>query len=172
MKSLKNFDKIKDNKNKYMENNVKIAKDLSTGIINKMFGEDRFDVSFEEGNGILKVNVGGQDVSFLIGQHGKNLLALQFLIRQMYVNTTGDFEESLKLVIDIDGYKEKRVEKLKSFADNAVQKAKEINSEVSLPIMTSYERFIIHDYIAQTYPEVQTLSVGEEPNRKIVVSLK
>lgn len=117
----------------------------------------------------LKVNISGEGVSNIIGQQGKTLLALQHVIRHMYINITGDYEENLKIIIDIDGYKEKRLEKLKNLASSAAQKCISIQKEITLPSMTAYERHVIHDFIQTTYPELFTESVGAEPNRRIVI---
>lgn len=118
----------------------------------------------------LKIDITGEDVSYLIGQHGRTLLALQHVIRQMYINVAEDYTESLKLIIDVDGYKSKRIERIKDLAKNAVEKCRQLGREITLPSMSPYERHIVHSYIQENYPEIKTGSVGEEPNRKVVVS--
>ena len=117
----------------------------------------------------LKINIQGENPSYLIGYRGKSLFALQHIIRQMYVNTSEDFTEEIKIIIDVDGYKEKRLDSLKELAKTAVEKCISINKEIALPVMTPFERHVIHSYIQELFPNISTTSIGEDPNRKIVI---
>jgi spoIIIJ-associated protein len=117
----------------------------------------------------IKIDITGTGVSYLIGQHGKTLLSLQHLIRQIYINTTGDYEEAVKLIIDVDQYKQKRIERIKDIAAKAAEKCQSLGKEVTLPSMTPYERHIVHTHVQENFPELSSSSVGEEPNRKIVL---
>lgn len=154
-----------------MEKNIELLKKVVNDFFLLSF-KDSFNVEFSElSENQVKLNVTGDLVSYLIGQHGKNLLALQHIIRQMYMNESGDYEENLKIIIDVDGYKEKRLEKLKSFADKAIQEAQSTHADVALPTMSSYERFVIHEYVSQSYPDISTSSIGEEPNRRIIINV-
>lgn len=117
----------------------------------------------------IKIDITGKGVSYLIGQHGKTLLALQHLIRQIYINTTGDYEENVKLIIDIDQYKQKRIERIKDIARKAAEKCLAIGQEITLPSMTAYERHIVHTYVQENYPHISSGSVGEEPNRRVAL---
>jgi spoIIIJ-associated protein len=118
----------------------------------------------------IKIDITGNGVSYLIGQHGKTLLSLQHLIRQIYINTTGDYEEAVKLIIDIDQYKQKRIDRIKDLAMKSAEKCRAINREVTLPSMTAYERHIVHTFVQENYPDLNTASTGEEPNRRIVLT--
>jgi spoIIIJ-associated protein len=88
----------------------------------------------------------------------------------MYINSAEDFDENLKIIVDIDGYKTKRVEKLLQMAAETADQVKSSGKEIVMPSMSSYERFIIHDYVSANYPDLSTSSIGEEPDRKIIVS--
>lgn len=117
----------------------------------------------------LKIDIGGADVSYLIGQRGHTLLALQHVIRQMYINATGDYEENLKLIIDVDGYKSKRLDRIKDLARQAAEKCVQLDREITLPSMTPYERHVVHSFVQENFPQLSTISAGEEPNRKIIL---
>lgn len=133
--------------------------------------EDRYQVEFTDiSENELKVDITGDGVSYLIGQHGRTLLAFQLIVRQIYMNKTGDYSEELKIIIDIDNYKVKRVEKIKDFARNAAEKALSLNQEVTMPSMNAFERHIVHDFVNENYPQLKTGSVGEEPNRRVVLA--
>lgn len=147
-----------------------IVKQIVEDFLKLGFG-DRYNVQFTDiSENEIKVDITGDGVSYLIGQHGRTLLAFQLLIRQIYMNQTGDFDEELKIIIDIDDYKVKRTEKIKEFARNAAEKAISLNQEVTLPAMNAYERHIVHDFINEFFPDMQTGSVGEEPNRRVVLT--
>lgn len=144
-------------------------------IVNDLFEicfKDEFNVDFNlsEDQSEIKIDITGENVSYLIGQHGRNLISIQHLIRQMYINSTEDFDENLRIIVDIDDYKSKRVEKLTQFAAETADKVKSSGKEVVMPSMSSYERFIIHDYVSENYPSLSTSSIGEDPNRKIIIS--
>lgn len=148
---------------------VETVKKIVNEFLQKGFN-GRYSAEFTQlSDNEVKIDISGDGVSFLIGQHGRTLQAFQQIIRQMYMNETNDFSEDLKIIVDVDGYKDKRVEKLKELASNVAEKVKSIGQEISLPAMNAYERHIIHEYIQETYPDLKTGSVGEEPNRRVLV---
>ncbi len=133
--------------------------------------DDRYSVEFTDiSDHELKVDITGEGVSYLIGQHGRTLLALQLIIRQIYMNQTSDYTEDLKIIIDIDNYKVKRIDKIKDLARNSADKAISLGQEVTLPVMNAFERHIVHDFINEVYPTMKTGSIGEEPNRSVVLT--
>lgn len=147
-----------------------ILKNIVTELLEKGFG-DKYYVEFTDSDEYeLKIEIKGDEVSYLIGHYGRTLQALQLLIRQIYMNKTGDYSEDFKILIDIDGYKVKREEKIKEMAKHAAEKAISLGQAVTMPSMNSYERHIVHDYITSIYPDMQTGSVGEEPNRRVVLT--
>lgn len=147
-------------------------KNIVTTLLEKGFG-DKYYVEFSDtGENELRIEIKGDEVSYLIGQYGRTLMALQLIIRQIYMNQTEDYSEDLKILIDIDGYKAKREDKIKDMAKNAAEKAISLNQEITLPPMNSYERHIVHDYINELFPDMQTGSTGEEPNRRVVLTPK
>jgi spoIIIJ-associated protein len=117
----------------------------------------------------IKIDISGDPVSYLIGQHGRTLLSLQHIIRQIYINQTGDYNEELKLIIDVDGYKQKRIDRIKDLAKDTAEKCLQLGKEITMPSMSAFERHVIHDYVQENYPAVATSSIGEEPNRRVVL---
>jgi spoIIIJ-associated protein len=147
-----------------------ILKNIVNEFLEKGFRE-RYSAKFTDiSDTELKIDISGEGVSYLIGQYGRTLLALQLLIRQIYMNQTEDYSEDLKILIDIDDYKVKRIEKIKELAKNAADKSVSLNQEVTLPTMNAFERHVVHDYINEIYPDMKTGSIGEEPNRRVVLS--
>jgi spoIIIJ-associated protein len=151
-----------------MDNLIKVQEILDD-ILKNGFG-DRFTAEYTPlSETELKIDIRGEGVSYLIGQHGKTLLALQHLLRQMYMHASGDYTENLKIIVDVDGYKSKRLDRIKDLALNAVEKCKELGKEITMPSMTPYERHVVHTFIQENHPDVKTSSIGEEPNRRVVV---
>jgi spoIIIJ-associated protein len=151
-----------------MDNLLKVQELLDELLLKGFEGKYKAEYSPLSENE-LKIDITGEDVSYLIGQHGKTLLALQHIIRQMYINVSGDYTENLKLIVDVDGYKSKRIERIKELTKGAVEKSIQIGRDVTLPAMTPYERHVVHSYIQENYPDISTESTGEEPNRKVVI---
>ena len=106
--------------------------------------------------------------SILIGKNGKNVAALQLLIRQM-VNSK--LKEPLSIIIDVGNYKEKRARSIEYLAKKLAREAYKTKTEVTMDSMNSYERRIVHEVLAND-KYVYTESIGEEPNRKVVIKLK
>ncbi|MDR1088408.1 MAG: KH domain-containing protein [Coriobacteriales bacterium] len=122
---------------------------------------------YEGEEGELILDVVGADLAVLIGRYGKTLDALQFLIASM-VNKQIGFR--YPIVIDIEGYRNRRRQKLESMARSSAQRCIKSRSDVRMRPMTPYERRIIH-IILRNEHRVFTESEGEEPNRSVVIRL-
>lgn len=119
-------------------------------------------------SGSLSVDMKGEDMGILIGKRGQTLDALQYLANRV-ANKNQDGYVRVKL--DTENYRERREETLKNLAKNIAFKVKRSRKPVSLEPMNPYERRIIHATLqADSY--VTTHSEGEEPYRKVVVTLK
>ena len=119
----------------------------------------------EEGEENTKINVVTPNSYALIGHRGEMLDALQVLAGA--VANIGR-EEYKRVVVDCEGYREKREETLRRLANKLAEKAVRLGRKLSLEPMTPYERRIIHAALADS-TEVKTASEGKEPNRYIVV---
>ena len=80
-------------------------------------------------------------------------------------------EHRVRVILDIEGYKNKREKTLQDLADKVARKVIKTRKSVTLEPMKAYERKIIHSHLQES-TKVQTKSIGEEPNRRIVISLK
>ena len=114
------------------------------------------------------VNIKGKDCSSLIGYRGNTINAIQTLL-----STIGNKEnkEHVRVILDIENYRNKRAESLKILAKNMAKKVERTGKKVTLEPMSAYERKVIHTEL-QNNDEVTTYSIGEEPHRKIVIDLK
>ena len=119
-------------------------------------------------NNEIFLNIVSEDRGFIIGRRGETLDALQYLT-MLAVNRNSN--EHYKITLDIGSYRAERVKTLENLAFRLAAKAKKTRRNVSLEPMNAYERKIIHSAL-QSDKSITTYSVGDEPNRKIVISCK
>lgn len=116
------------------------------------------------------ITVEGKDAPSLIGHRGEMLDALQYLANLCLARKSeGDHKEYVKVIIDIENYREKREQALRALAVRMAEKALKYQRNVLLEPMNPYERMIIHSEI-QGIEGVSTHSVGYDENRKIVIT--
>ncbi|MBQ7907321.1 MAG: Jag N-terminal domain-containing protein [Clostridia bacterium] len=116
------------------------------------------------------ITIEGEDAHSLIGHRGEMLDALQYLSNLCLARKSeGEHKEYVKVIIDIENYREKREETLRALARRMAEKALKYQRNVLLEPMNPYERMIIHSEI-QGIEGVSTHSVGYDENRKIVIT--
>ena len=125
-------------------------------------------VSEIDSEGALSVEMKGSNMGILIGKRGQTLDALQYLANRV---ANKHQEGYVRVKLDTENYRARREETLKHLAKNIAFKVKRTRRAVSLEPMNPYERRIIHATL-QSDPHVTTHSEGEEPYRKVVVTLK
>ncbi len=126
------------------------------------------DTKYDEKDNTLDITLNGEDMGILIGKRGQTLDSLQYLV-SMVVNKGS--EEYIRVKVDTENYRERRKLTLENLAKNIAFKVKRTKRSVSLEPMNPYERRIIHSAL-QNDRYVTTHSEGEEPYRKVVVTLK
>lgn len=112
--------------------------------------------------------VKSNDSHFLIGRNGEHLTALNHLIRRVLERDYPENEQISGLTLDINGYQKKKIENLKTLAHMLSERALFFKSNIEADPMTSYERLIIHEFLAEK-PNIKTESVGEGHNRRVVI---
>jgi len=119
-------------------------------------------------DGILLSVSGSGDLGMLIGRRGQTLDALQYLVNIV----TNRFSDShLRIVLDAEDFRERRRKTLEALSDRLAGRVIRTRKEVVLEPMSPHERKVIHSQL-HNHPKVKTYSKGEEPNRRIVISLK
>ncbi len=149
------------------EKSLKDAQYFAENLIHLMGLEDA-KVEVANGGKSVDVTVSGERMGLLIGKRGDTLDAVQYLTG-LYVNK--DKNSYIKVNIDTEGYRAKREETLVRLAESLERKAVREGHDVVLEPMSPNERRIIHAAL-QGSEGVKTYSVGEEPNRKVVIALK
>ena len=148
----------------------KATKNVDTFLkewVNKIPNEGiKYDIKQDEG--YLKVNIEGEDLNYLIGHRGDVLNNLQTILSSI---ASKGLEYKVRVILNICGYKEKREKSLEDLAIKLEKTVIRTKKSVTLEPMTAYERKIIHSKL-QDSNKVTTTSIGEEPYRKVVISLK
>lgn len=166
--TIKEVIKAESPKNKATSDSVSLAKQFVQQLISKM--KLNCNVSASEDADAIKVIVTGDDVGTIIGRRGETLDSIQYLIN-LHVNKDRHGDDYKRIILDTENYRAKREETLVRLANSMASKVVKYRKDMLLEPMNPYERRIIHASL-QDHRYVTTRSVGEEPNRKIVVTLK
>lgn len=126
------------------------------------------DVQLDEVENTMNIELSGDQMGVLIGKRGATLDSLQYLV-SLVVNK--ESESYIKVKLDTENYRARRKETLENLARNLAHKVKRIHRPVYLEPMNPYERRVIHSTL-QNDQYVETHSEGEEPYRKVVITLK
>ncbi len=148
------------------DNVEEIAKEFLSSILRSMEISGDIITNFEDN--VLSIKVEGKDMGILIGRRGETLDAVQYLI-SLVVNK--DREEYVRVLLDTEAYRARREKTLQKLADRLARKVEKYRKKVLLEPMNPYERRIIHSHL-QNHPRVTTYSEGEDPYRKVVITLK
>ena len=155
---------ISDETEKKAEQNIKEFLDN----FSKSLPNNDLKYTIENDKNDILVDINGKDTGFLIGYRGNVLNSLQVILNNI---ANKGINERVRVLLNIGGYKQKREQDLKELAEKIAGTVIRKGKSITLEPMTSYERKIIHAEL-QNNSKVETHSIGEEPNRKIVVSLK
>lgn len=144
------------------------AKEFIKNVTEKLGMNIEQEVSYNEEDKLLKIELKGEGLGLLIGRRGETLDSIQYLTN-IFVNKKSD--DYVKVTIDAENYRARREEALVSLAKRTASKAVKYRKNMIIEPKNPYERRIIHEAL-QDYPEVTTYSVGEDPNRKVIVAYK
>ncbi len=117
---------------------------------------------------VLNVSIYSDVNPILIGKDGKNLSAIQTIIKQAVFRK---FNRSIKVSVDIANYKNKKIKNLKYEVSKIAEEVLNSKIEAHLDPMNSYERRIVHTLVSE-YKNLETISEGEEPNRYVVIKYR
>lgn len=152
--------------NKNMEEIKKVAEKIKEFFDSILEKDIKCDVNIE--NYCIFVKINGENINHLIGYRGSTINALQTLataIANKYSKT------KITVIVDVGNYRERRKKTLEELAEKVSQRVIKTKKAITLDPMTAYERKIIHTKL-QENDKVKTFSKGEEPHRRIVITLK
>ena len=161
---------VKEEKSKLAEvepQTIKAVEEFVADTLKAMNMDVEISSEIDE-DGALCVNMKGEHMGILIGKRGQTLDSFQYLANRV---ANKHQEGYVRVKLDTENYRARREETLKHLAKNIAHKVKRTRRPVSLEPMNPYERRIIHSAL-QSDPYVTTHSAGEEPYRKVVVTLK
>jgi len=144
------------------------AKDFLADVFKSMNLAVVIDAKYNEVDNTLDINLSGDDMGILIGKRGQTLDSLQYLTSLVVNKGESDY---IRVKVDTENYRQRRKDTLENLAKNISFKVKRTKRSVSLEPMNPYERRIIHSAL-QNDKYVTTHSEGEEPYRRVVVTLK
>lgn len=155
---------------KFVVNDEAVAK--AKEFLQKVFGAMKIDVAMEKfinkNDGSVTFKLHGDDMGILIGKHGQTLDSLQYLTNLVANKNSA---ERVRVIIDVEDYRDRRIETLNRLAYRLADKVKRSGERVALEPMNPHERKIIHMAL-QNDRRVTTLSEGDEPYRHVVIELK
>lgn len=124
------------------------------------------EIEIEETGGQLKGCLRGEDIGLFIGRRGQTIDAVQHLAQRIVFH---DGPSDVRIVIDADGYRERRAETLRGDADAAAEETLRSGQPVEMDPMPASERRVVHEHLRER-GDVETHSEGDEPERRLVVS--
>lgn len=145
------------------EDIINFIKEYVKTIGSKMNLDIKIEV--RESDDIFSVTMVSNNNPILIGKDGRTINSLQLLMRQSLQNQTG---MAIKVNLDASNYKAKKVKKFEFEIKNIVREVQKTKTDAKLDPMNSYQRRIVHALISN-FSNVETESVGEEPNRCVVI---
>ena len=145
---------------------INYIKETINTILSLMNINANLEVRKREKN--IEIKIFSDHNSILIGRDGRTLESLQNIIRQIVDN---QIENEFRIMLDVENYKEKKITNLERTAKRIAREVKNTKVEAKLEPMNSYERRVVHNALSKN-KYVYTESVGEEPNRCVVIKLK
>ena len=168
--SLKEDKKEKNKEEKKHNENIqeieKAEQDIKEFLDNFLTKETKYEVKID--NFDIYVDMNGENLNYLIGYRGETINAIQTILTAIANKKS---TQKIRVYLDIAGYREKRIKTLEDLAEKLARTVERTKKSVTLEPMTAYERKIIHTKL-QNNSKVKTFSKGEEPYRKVVISLK
>ena len=145
---------------------INYTKEIVTEIT-KLMG---FTVNLEERRREenITIKIFSDHNAVLIGKNGYTIQALQTIVRQIIYN---EIEKNISIILDVENYKEKKIKNIEYLAKKTAREVAKTKVEAKLDSMNSYERRIVHSILSDD-KYVYTESIGEEPNRCVVIKPK
>ena len=162
---IKPADEVKEamNLDEIVKEIEKFMKDFISALPTK-----NLDLSVEKKGNLIKVNIKNNEAAYLIGYRGETLNSLQSILANIASN---DKQEKVRVLLNISNYREKREQDLNNLANRIAESVVKTKKSITLEPMIAFDRKVVHTAL-QNHEQVKTYSVGKEPHRKVVVSLK
>jgi len=146
---------------------IEIIKKETEDLVKKMI--EKFTIEVNEENGIFHVKIKTEEAATVIGRFGETIRSLQKILEVILYKKFG---QATEVLINVNDFRQKQKEKLENLVEVLVKKVEETGEEQTLNNLSSYERKLIHQLVAQKYPNLTSYSIGEGKLRKLVINKK
>lgn len=150
------------------ENQINLIKELVSELLKKLSVNFESVETEKTNEKNVRFVVKSDDSGILIGTEGKNIKALNHLIKQIVLKNQQDHDKNIGFYIDINDYQAKNIERIKNKATDMAEKAIVFKRDVEMDPMSSFERMLVHSILADN-EKVSTESSGEGMFRKVVI---
>ena len=164
-------ERVEKEKKEMSRDAVEKAKQNIENFLNDFFpkiSDEKFEYKIYDDKYYIYVEINGEKTNSLIGYRGETLNAMQTLLSAI---SNKNIDEKVRVILDISGYREKRKKVLEELAEKVAKTVEKTRKKIVLEPMSAYERKIIHSKL-QKNTRISTESIGEEPNRKVAITLK
>ena len=150
--------------------NIYLLKDICDYLkdfLKKLTSDMGIEVNFESKirEKSIEIKMISDNNPVLIGRNGQTLKALECILMQVVNKETS---KHVRVMLDVEGYKEKQVKRLERLAINLAKDCVRTKTDIHMDAMNAYERRIVHNKLTD-FKGVKTESIGEEPNRHLVI---
>lgn len=128
----------------------------------------RYDCVIKDADDGVLVEITGNELNHLIGYRGDALNALQHFFNSAYYSGAGEY---VRILVDINGYRELRKDKLEGMVKNFIDRVRFFSQEVEMPPMNPSERRVVHTFVSD-YDDIVSESVGVGRDRRVVLKPK
>lgn len=171
LKQRQAIKKVQKNEEKVDDKTLELALENLKKFLNhwiQKLPSETLEYTIKEDKSIIEVEFKGEDINYLIGYRGETLNSIQVILNTI---ANKNLEQRVRVVVDILGYRQKREKILEDLAEKIAKTVVKNKKSITLEPMSAFERKIIHSKL-QNHPKVKTSSIGEEPHRKVVISVK
>lgn len=146
--------------------NIDLVKNKLDKILD--FLNPNVEIKIKDMDGTVKVDITGDDISYLIGYRGESLDALQHILG---ISVNKDKDEWQPVAVDINNYKLEKLQKLDEMIKGYIDRVRFHQKDYRLPVLSAYERKYVHTFVS-TYDDIQSESRGEGRERRIFLMPK
>lgn len=146
---------------------VKIIKTETEELLKKMI--DQFEVEVKEIGDVYHIMIKTEEASTVVGRRGATIRSLQKILEVILYKKFG---QPMAILVNVNDYRERQKERLENLAKEYADKTIADQRSYSLHKLNSFERRIIHEYIANHYSGLTSYSVGEGKDKKLIIDIK
>lgn len=147
---------------------IEIIKKEVEDLLKKMI--DKFEVEVEYLNEVYHVKIkADEEASIVIGKHGETIRSLQKILEVIFYKK---FKEPINVLVNVNDFREKQKENLEKLIDELAKKIEKEKKPLYINNLSAYERKLVHEYINKNYPHLNSYSIGEGKERRLVMELR